>query len=578
MTITNGIDKNGSSATSDTAQKTRHRNTAATTNISPLEMQPLPTEDYDDDDMEGLDESIDDILHRSGYVGYKGSDNDDDELDDEMIAKMAEDAVLYGSGHGKLHDWLFPPNVPRTVQLMRWENIAVPACYLLVGILQGLSGPLMNVYPLDLGATEAQQATISSLRGLPASFKLLFGFWSDNYLLFGYRRKSYMALGWLIASASMIVLLVFGSHDPSIPLLSFSFLSFGVGFWFADVMADSIVAEKAKHEPPETRGSLQSTCYACRFFGLMIAAPLSTVVYSFVGPNHVIFFMALFPLLILPLVYWFQERFNVTPRTTSEQCKEIWSTVCSRAVWQPMGFVYLYNLLQVGNVAWREFLKSVLGFTSNQLNSLLIVAYVLLYLGIMAYKYYFIHWSWRAVYIWTTLLNGVLSALQILLILGETFGIPPFWFALGDDAFADFIGGIQFLPTTIMMVHLCPTGSEGASYAMFTTVNNSALGLSSMISTMLLPIWDVSKETLIAGDMSGMINLTVLTTALQVSGIFFVFLLPKTKEDLIQLGHGASGRSRMGGIIFLSITFLSILYALVVGILNIVAPGWMGES
>ena len=80
------------------------------------------------------------------------------------------------------------------------------------------------------------------------------------------------------------------------------------------------------------------------------------------------------------------------------------------------------------------------------------------------------------------------------------------------------------------------------------------------------------------GDMSGMINLTVLTTALQVSGIFFVFLLPKTKEDLIQLGHGASGRSRVGGIIFLSITFLSILYALVVGILNIVAPGWMGES
>ena len=87
----------------------------------------------------------------------------------------------------------------------------------------------------------------------------------------------------------------------------------------------------------------------------------------------------------------------------------------------------------------------MLGFTANQLNILLIAAYVLLYLGIMAYKYYFIKYSWRTVYIVTTLLNGFFSFLQILLITGNTFGLSPFLFALGDDAFADFIGGIQFL-------------------------------------------------------------------------------------------------------------------------------------
>ena len=118
---------------------------------------------------------------------------------------------------------------------------------------------------------------------------------------------------------------------------------------------------------------------------------------------------------------------------------------------------HIYHSL--GNAAWKQFLKTVLGFTSNQLNTLLIVAYVLLWLGIMAYKKFFIKWSWRTVYISTTLLNGLFSALQILLIYGITFGLSPFWFALGDDAFADFIGGIQFLPTTIMMVHLCPSGS-----------------------------------------------------------------------------------------------------------------------
>lgn len=237
----------------------------------------------------------------------------------------------------------------------------------------------------------------------------------------------------------------------------------------------------------------------------------------------------------------------------------------------------MYNILQVQNAAWKEFLKTVLHFTANQLNSILIVAYILLYIGILAYKYYFIHWSWQSVYIFTTLLNGLFSALQVLLIYGITFGLSPFLFALGDDAFTEFIGGIQFLPTTIMMVHLCPSGSEGASYAMFTTVNNSALTLSSALSTQLLRIWDVSKSAMLSGDLSGMVKLTVLTTILQVSGICFVGLLPKTKDDLAKLGNESS-KSKFGGAIFLLVTFLSILYAVIVGVLNIAFPGWDGGS
>ena len=119
---------------------------------------------------------------------------------------------------------------------------------------------------------------------------------------------------------------------------------------------------------------------------------------------------------------------------------QIWATVCSRAVWQPMAFVYIYNVLQIGNSAWKQYLVSTLGFTSVELNSLLIASYVLLYVGVMAYKYYFIKWSWRSVYIITTAINGVLSMLQILLIQGITFGLGAFWFSLGDDAMAEFIG------------------------------------------------------------------------------------------------------------------------------------------
>jgi hypothetical protein len=162
--------------------------------------------------------------------------------------------------------------------------------------------------------------------------------------------------------------------------------------------------------------------------------------------------------------------------------------------------------------------------------------------------------------------------LQVLLIYEMTFGIPPFWFALGDDAFAEFITGIQFLPTTIMMVHLCPVGSEGASYAMFTTVNNSALTLSSAISTKLLRIWDVSKVALSAGNLSGMVKLTCFTTAVQVSGILFIGWLPRYQEDLVAL-KSSTHTSVIGGAIFLCITFGSILYAIQVGVVNIITGG-----
>lgn len=494
-------------------------------------------------------------------------------------------------------DKLYPTNVPRAVQLLRKENIAVPACYLCVGLLQGLSGPFINVYPRFLEATEAQQATISSIRSLPASFKLIFGFFSDNVPFLGYRRKAYMFIGWAMSSAAMFVLLSMSNLErveqqendgntsfvppedaPSIGLLSLSLLVFGIGFWFADVMGDSIVAEKAKLEPEHTRGHLQSTCYACRFFGLMIAAPVSTYLYSTFGPKLIVTLMCITPCAMLIPIFNLYEIRYAEIKSTRDQCNEIWNTVCSRAVWQPMGFVYIYNCLQVGNQAWREFLMSVLLFTEFQMNTLLIVAYVLLYVGVMAYKYYFIRFSWRTIYVGTTILNGFLSLLQVLLIEGITFGLSPFVFALGDDIFADFIAGVQFLPTTIMMVHLCPSGTEGSSYAMFTTVNNCAGGVAYAISTMLLGIWDVSKETMLSGDLSGMTKLTLLTTALQTAGIFFVKLLPNTKEELAGLHSGKFSGSKIGGFIFLSVVILSVLYAIGVSLLTIAFPGLLGES
>eukprot|EP00977_Amphora_coffeiformis_P016387 scaffold5075_cov174-Amphora_coffeaeformis.AAC.9 len=392
----------------------------------------------------------------------------------DISEEIHHDLSLVGQRKGIrscLENVFSPSDLPEEVQLLHWQNLAIPVCYLVVGTLQGLFRTLLNVYPLGLGATEAQQTTLSTIATIPAAFKMVYGFTTDNVPLFGYR---HLTMAWDPESGDPVP----PEGAPSITQLSVTFLLFGISMWFADATMDAVVAEKARCEPVGRRGSLQSTCYAFRFAGLMVCAPLSNYLYTHVGPQVVVHLLMLVPTVMLPLSLIMKEERDLLLASFRDQCSEIWQTVCSRSVWEPMGFIYLFNLCQVQNAAWRQFLRTVLHFTDGQLNNLLVASYVLLYAGTMVY-----------------------NALQLLLIRGNTLGLSPFLFALGDDAMAEFISGVQFLPTAILMVALTPEGSEGAAYAMYTTVWNSAMMIAPAFSSVLLGIWDTSAKALEAGQL-----------------------------------------------------------------------------
>jgi MFS family permease len=473
----------------------------------------------------------------------------------------------------------FPPGAPIETQLWKKQNLAIPVCYLMVGLVEGLSASVLNTYPLEIGATEAQQVTVKVLKTLPASFKIVFGFISDAFPLFGYRRKVYMGVGWIIAGLSCLVLGIQGT--PGIGSLSlFMFLN-SLGFWMGDVMGDSLVAERAKFETPDRRGHLQSTCYACRFFMLFVTVCLSTLLYEIVTPRVIFFVLAIFPTLVLtPCIYLLEEERNIAVPTIPEQCKTIWSTVSSRSVWQPMAFVYLYNLFQIGNAAWNQYLYTVLNFSTLQINSFMITAFALTFLGILTYKRFCRSLSWRKIYYATTSMNTLFSTLQFLLIFGvnRKWGISDYAFAMGDDVMKEFISGIQFLPTAVMMVHLCPPGSEGLSYAMFTTVSNSAGVLAGTISTLLLGIWNVGIDAFKMDPpyLGGFWRLSLLTTCIQTCAILLVPLLPHRPEDLRNMNF--ERKSFMGGAIFVGVMIFSLFWAILSSVLNVVKPDWAGAG
>lgn len=74
------------------------------------------------------------------------------------------------------------------------------------------------------------------------------------------------------------------------------------------------------------------------------------------------------------------------------------------------------------------------------------------FVGILAYKAWFIRSSWRSIYIVSTLLTTIFSLFQLLLVFQintKYLHVPNAIFALGDDVVSAFLNGLQFLPVCI---------------------------------------------------------------------------------------------------------------------------------
>ncbi|CAM9303937.1 unnamed protein product [Phaeothamnion confervicola] len=316
---------------------------------------------------------------------------------------------------------------------------------------------------------------------------------------------------------------------------------------------------------------MQATGYTARFFGSLLGSVLGAVLYNKdrwgwgLSISHVFAMQAMFPLvLVLPLAWPLRETERATrvgslAASVKAQSGEVFQALCRRAVYVPMTFVFIYNVMQIPNAAWRSFLVEGLGFSSYNLGLLSVVGSLFSSVGLVAYKRYFFRTSWRSIYMCTTAFNVLFSAMQLGLILrlNVALGIGDLAFALGDDALAEFVNAIQFLPVCQMYIAFCPDGAEGTTYAILTTLSNVAYAVGSSIGTMLTGVWDVSNEAIKRGDFGGMWRLSLLTSLVQPLPLLLVGLIPGTREEQRVLQRN-DRRSKWGGGIFLGVLFYSL--------------------
>lgn len=119
--------------------------------------------------------------------------------------------------------------------------------------------------------------------------------------------------------------------------------------------------------------------------------------------------------------------------------------------------------------------------------------------------------------------------------LNVAWGIPNIYFSLGDNAIVYFISAVNAMPTNIMFMMLCPEGSEGVTYALLTTIANLSSTVSSDIGSWLTIYFDVSNSTLEAGDFTGVLYLTIITSCLQLLPLTLLWILPDSRVSYYSL-------------------------------------------
>ena len=479
------------------------------------------------------------------------------------------------------------------------QNAAITLGFINTGLASYFLYAPVSVYLInDLDASSAQYSAFAALASLPWCLKFLFGIISDTSPIFGYRRKSWVIIGWVF----YIVFCLYMSYqdEPSILLTTFVFFLSTCCYLLSDVCTDTLCVERARvFESALTKGTLQTSGYTSRAFGSIVGAVLGAVLYNVVQwgwgltISQLWWLAALIPIFpLLPSLWFLIEIRSVSaaaaasvggleggkkaaggsvaafvPPTLREQVQSIWHTLQLRAVYMPIGYLFFFYLLQIPNSAWSNFLLVGLKFTDYQVGLLSVGECVFTYLGMVTFKLCFFRTPWRRVFVYTCFISICFSILQVLLILrvNQVLGIPDFFFALGDTSAVEFVYAIQSMPSNIMLVMLCPEGSEGVTYALLTTIGNLAWTVAQVLGGAFTLVWDVRNETLAAGDYTGLLKLTLFTSLVQVLPILWVRVLPASRaehEALIRRGE----KSVLGGALLASVIVLGLGATVVVNI------------
>ena len=397
------------------------------------------------------------------------------------------------------------------------ELFAILSVYFVQGIL-GLARLAVSFFLKDdLGLSPAQMGALTGIAAIPWIIKPLFGFLSDGLPLFGYRRRSYLILSGLLGSLSWLVL---ATMVNSVWGVTLTLLVTSLSVAVSDVIADSVVVERAQQESLRKAGSLQSLTWGTAALGGLITAYFSGLLLEQISTKTIFVITACFPLLVSFSAFLIGEEKPALPSlnnplaNTKNQLQQLGQTIRQKSILLPTIFIFLWQATPSADSAFFYFTTNELGFEPEFLGRVRLVTSLAGLIGIGLYQKFLKTIPFRPMLGWCTIISCLLGFTSLILVThsNRAIGIDDHWFSLGDSLVLTVIGQVAFMPVLVLSARLCPKGIEATLFALLMSIWNLA-GLTSQELGALLTHWLGVTETNF-DYLAPLIIITNLTTLL----------------------------------------------------------------
>lgn len=380
------------------------------------------------------------------------------------------------------------------------ELLAILSVYFVQGIL-GLARLAISFFLKDeLALSPAQMGALIGVAALPWVIKPVFGFLSDGLPILGYRRRPYLILSGILGTLSWLALATFvDTVWEAIGVILITSLSVAI----SDVIADSVVVEKARKESLGKAGSLQSLTWGVSALGGLITAYLSGWLLEHFSNREVFAMTSLFPLIVTGVAWLIvEEKVNSNSSvaedvklTPKQQVKLLWGAVTQKSILLPTLFIFLWQSTPSADSAFFFFTTNELGFEPEFLGRVRLVTSIASLLGVWIYQRFLKTVSFRVLLGWSIVISSVLGMTTLLLVThtNRVIGIEDHWFSIGDSLILTVMGQISFLPVLVLAARLCPAGIEATLFALLMSIVNLSGLLSHELGALLTHLLGVTE-------------------------------------------------------------------------------------
>lgn len=418
--------------------------------------------------------------------------------------------------------------------------MAILVVYFVQGIL-GLARLAVSFFLKDdLGLGPAQVSALMGVAALPWMVKPLLGFVSDGLPLLGYRRRSYLLLSGLLGTLSWLALATV-IHTAGMAMLAIALGSLSVAI--SDVIADSLVVERARRETQAQVGSLQSLCWGTTALGGLTTAYLSGFLLERLDTQSVFLITATFPLLISLIVGLIQETPTAEGASLTQirqQVRQLRQAITQPAIWLPTAFLFIWQATPTADAAFFFFSTNDLGFEPEFLGRVRLVTSIAALIGVWIFQRFLKTVPFRVIFGWSTVLSAVLGMTMLVLVThtNRALGIDDRWFSLGDSLVLTVMGQIAYMPVLVLAARLCPPGIEATLFALLMSVTNLAALLSYETGALLMQGLGITEH-----NFDRLWLLVVIANVSTLLPLGFLHWLPEATTQVQAVGaSGIAGR------------------------------------